>query len=301
MSQTPEAEDPVQDAQTAPPMDLTSSGPVSIEDPEERFGFGENWLRYLELIDDEKIRTAEQSLRDALAVESLHGLTFLDIGSGSGLFSLAARNLGAKVHSFDFDPNSVASTAELRRRYHRGDADWTVEQGSALDGDLLASLGTFDVVYSWGVLHHTGHMWDAIRNARGRVKPGGTLFIALYNDCGWESRMWVTLKRIYCALPKRLQPPYVVLTLLPYEVRSFFGHLVRGRFGEWRRQWSDYGAKRGMDRWRDAVDWVGGYPYEYASLDATREFLARLGMDLEWATEKNVGLGCLEFRFRDRG
>lgn len=75
-----------------------------------RFEFGKNWARYLELLDDECIAIAEQGLKDMLGINTLEGKRFLNIGSGSGLFSLAARNLGATVHSFDFDPDSVRCT-----------------------------------------------------------------------------------------------------------------------------------------------------------------------------------------------
>src|SRR6476659_5078401 len=125
----------------------------------ERFEFGQNWSQFLASVDDERIQQAEKSLRDMLEIDSLEGKTFLDIGSGSGLFSLAARRLGARVHSFDFDSTSFACTQELRNRYFPNDVNWRVEQGSALDADYLAPLGKFDVVYSWGVLHHTGEMW----------------------------------------------------------------------------------------------------------------------------------------------
>src|SRR5512145_1920359 len=90
----------------------------------ERFEFGKNWRRFLEGVRDEQIVTAESSLKRMLEMDSLAGLSFLDIGSGSGLFSLAARRLGARVHSFDFDPNSVACTKELRRRYFPEDNAW---------------------------------------------------------------------------------------------------------------------------------------------------------------------------------
>ena len=127
----------------------------------ERFEFGANWAQFLEVLNDERIALAEHSLRNMLGVDTLNelarvllpggvdtlkGQRFLDVGSGSGLFSLVARRLGASVHSFDYDPQSVACTTELRRRYFPGDAEWTVEQGSALDNDYLGKLGTWDIV-----------------------------------------------------------------------------------------------------------------------------------------------------------
>src|SRR5206468_969431 len=144
----------------------------------ERFTFGDNWAAFLRILDDERIRAAEDSLKAKLEAGRLDGKRFLDAGSGSGLFSLAARRLGAQVVSFDFDPESVACTAELKRRYFPDDPDWRVEQGSVLDRDFLSGLGTFDIVYSWGVLHHTGAMWDALDKVEGLVGTKGQLFIA---------------------------------------------------------------------------------------------------------------------------
>ena len=134
-----------------------------------------------------------------LQVSSLEGRSFLDIGTGSGLFSLAAMRLGAsRVHSFDFDGESVACARELKTRYFPENSHWTIEQGSALDEQYLSSLGTFDVVYAWGVLHHTGSMWQALENACRRVAPGGKLFVAVYNDEGLRSRLWRAVKVRYC-------------------------------------------------------------------------------------------------------
>src|SRR6266403_4489133 len=123
-----------------------------------RFRFGANWLDFSRTLGADQLTEAERSLRRSLERDTLAGLRFLDIGSGSGLFSLAARKLGARVHSFDFDEDSVLCTARLRERYFAGDGEWTIEQGSVLDGEYVRGLGTFDVVYTWGVLHHTGAM-----------------------------------------------------------------------------------------------------------------------------------------------
>jgi len=167
----------------------------------ERFAFGENWSAFLYHLDDHRIRRAETSLQAMLGLERLEGFRFLDIGSGSGLFSLAARRLGAEVTSFDYDPQSVACTAELRRRFGHEDENWRVLRGSVLDKALLARLAKFDIVYSWGVLHHTGAMWDAIANATSMVAPGGLLNIAIYNDQGATSRMWRRIKKSYVSAP----------------------------------------------------------------------------------------------------
>jgi len=263
----------------------------------ERFEFGENWSRFLSVLDEERIRKAEESLRQMLEVESLAGRSFLDIGSGSGLFSLAARRLGARVHSFDYDPRSVACARELRRRYFPEDADWHVEEGSALDAGYVRSLGEFDVVYSWGVLHHTGSMWQALDNARLAVAPGGHLFVAIYNDLGSRSARWKWIKKTYNELPRFLRAPFAAAVSAPNEAKSVLRAIVTLTPGEYVQSWTRYAEKRGMSRWRDIVDWVGGYPYEYATPEAIFDFYRARGFRLTRLKCGGVGLGCNEFVF----
>ena len=267
----------------------------------ERFEFGENWTRFLAVLDEERIRKAEESLREMLEVESLEGKSFLDIGSGSGLFSLAARRLGARVHSFDYDPRSVACARELRRRYFTDDNSWEIEEGSALDAEYVRSLGEFDVVYSWGVLHHTGGMWEALANASLPVARGGTLFVAIYNDLGSRSARWKWIKKTYNELPKLLRAPFAAAVSAPNEAKMILRAVVTLSPGEYVRSWTTYAEKRGMSRWRDIVDWVGGYPYEYATPEGIFDFYRARGFKLTRMKCGGVGLGCNEFVFAKEG
>ena len=170
-----------------------------------RFEFGKNWKQFLQLMDDDRLKLAEESLLKLLETDTLENKSFLDIGSGSGLYSLAARRLGAKVHSFDYDPHSVSCTSELKKRFFPEDNNWIIESGNALDKDYIKSLGEFDIVYSWGVLHHTGDMWNAINNSSQCVKNGGQFYLSIYNDQGGKSKRWLTIKKLYNTFPNGLK------------------------------------------------------------------------------------------------
>jgi 2-polyprenyl-3-methyl-5-hydroxy-6-metoxy-1,4-benzoquinol methylase len=260
-----------------------------------RFQFGANWARFLSELNPERIQAAELSLKDMLGVADLRGQRFLDIGSGSGLFSLAARRLGATVHSFDFDRDSVECTQELKRRYFPGDGGWTIETGSVLDRAYLESLGTFDVVYSWGVLHHTGAMWLAIENAIGRVEPaGGRLFVALYNDQGWKSHVWWLIKRLYNRLPGSLQGAFVSAVMFANRAALMAKYTIKLRPMTAFNALRNVDRKRGMSAKYDDVDWVGGFPYEFVGFDTFTAYLEARGFAVVNA-RKNPSLGCSEF------
>jgi 2-polyprenyl-6-hydroxyphenyl methylase/3-demethylubiquinone-9 3-methyltransferase len=260
-----------------------------------RFEFGKNWAWFLQTLNDEKIAEAEQSLKGRLHVENLSGKSFLDIGSGSGLFSLAARRLGARVYSFDYDPHSVNCTAELKRRYFPNDAQWTVESGSALDKTYLGSLGQFDVVYSWGVLHHTGDMWSALANAAPLVARGGQLFIALYNNQGTASRRWTKTKKLYNQLPKGLRFLVVLPSFWVLWWRRMAKDLLHGKPF---RSIREYGKnQRGMSFWQDLIDWVGGYPFEVSTPEEIFNFYRARGFMLTSLSTCGGSSGCNEFVF----
>ena len=266
----------------------------------EAFAFGRNWSCFLRVLDEGRVQEAEKSLRSMLETDDPRGRRFLDIGCGSGLFSLAARRLGAEVRSFDYDTDSVACAQELKRRSLPDDAGWIVERGSVLDREYVAALGQHDVVYSWGVLHHTGDLWRAIDNAILAVAPGGRLFVSIYNDQGLWSRIWARVKRTYNGLPEPLRVPFAIAVMLPREALFLLGALALFRPGAYVRSWTQYRRNRGMSRRHDLIDWVGGYPFQVAKPEDVFGFCRKRGFTLVRLKTCGGGLGCNEFVFERR-
>jgi 2-polyprenyl-6-hydroxyphenyl methylase/3-demethylubiquinone-9 3-methyltransferase len=275
---------------------MSAKARIAAEPGEGRFSFGENWLAFLEHLDDECIAEAERSLQTLCNFERLDGKRVLDIGSGSGLFSLAARRLGATVHSFDYDPQSVAGTRKLKDRFFRDDASWVLEQGSVLDQSYIAALGTYDIVYSWGVLHHTGAMYDAIANAASRVNAGGLFVFALYRKtrlCG----LWKIEKRWYTKASPAAQK----------FARSIFINGLRLAFLLTRRDFDayikNYKGSRGMNFAHDVHDWMGGYPYESIAPAEVKALMEGLGFEYVRSNTRPYstgvfGSGCDEYVYR---
>jgi len=264
-------------------------------DPQKRFSFGKNWARFLENLNEDRILEAEKSLKEKTRRSDFKDQTFLDIGSGSGLFSLAAYRLGAKVHSFDYDQESVACTQYLRETYAPKTDRWVVQQGSVLDTAFLKKMGPFDVVYSWGVLHHTGHMYQAFENASKLVKANGTLFISIYNHQGRRSKIWWKIKKTYTDFPLLRKPLVFVCGLWLWKYNIAWS-LVR--HGNPFKLIVDYGKNnRGMSAWHDLVDWVGGYPFEVAKPEDVFDFFKSKGFHLQTLKTCGGGLGCNEFVF----
>jgi len=242
-----------------------------------RFSFGKNWLNYEKDINEDRIQIAKNSITELLKTNDLENLDVIDIGCGSGLFSLAFKLQGANIYSFDYDPDSVKCTQLVKSKYFDDDDSWVVEQGSVLDLDYMNKLPNFDLVYSWGVLHHTGEMWKAIENASNKVKPGGQLFIGIYKYLGVKSSMWTAIKKFYNI--NFIARWLTIAVFVPYYLlRGFVEDIVR--FKNPRKRYMDYKNERGMSKYYDWIDWIGGYPYEDATKEELVDFVENLGFKL---------------------
>lgn len=274
-------------------------GPGSAAGTDElRFGFGANWADYIQnFFSEERVDISRRHMLGFLKLDDLRGRTFLDIGCGSGLHSLAAWRSGAeRVLSFDYDITSVATTRKLHE-FSGSPQNWVVMQGSVLDRSFVATLPKADIVYSWGVLHHTGDMWEAVRNAALCMHERSVFYIALYSKEVYVSppyEYWLRVKRAY-----NLAGP------------------LKKKWMEWQYAWRDsirnqllggknpitymksYRQSRGMSYWHDVKDWLGGYPMEFAGNKETEAF-AREMLDLELVHTK-AGEGNTEYLFRPVG
>jgi 2-polyprenyl-6-hydroxyphenyl methylase/3-demethylubiquinone-9 3-methyltransferase len=250
------------------------------------FDFGQNWQAFTEQrVDEQRLALATQSLRDLLQRERLDGMRVLDIGCGSGLFSVSAARLGAaQVVGVDINPTCL-SVSERNQRTFAPDAAIELRLASALDRAGMAALGQYDLVYAWGSLHHTGSMWDAIRNAMGCVAPGGTLVLAIYNQ-HITSSTWRGIKWFYNQMPPIIQRLMAIL---------LGGVIWVAKLAVTRR--NPLEKERGMDFWYDVIDWVGGYPYEYATPTAIQQFVEGQGFRQIRLVPAQVPTGCNEFVF----
>ncbi len=261
------------------------------------YWFGKNWKQFLEEnYSEECLTEAKDSLISLFGEKGLVGKTFIDIGCGSGLFSLAAWQLGAqKIISIDVDPDSVDCCRRLASQITKANTyNWIIRQGSILDEKFIAELPICDVVYSWGVLHHTGHMWQAIENASRLVSPGGLFMIGIYNWQGGRrgTTVWQQLKKWYCTAPqwKRFAWEWVYMAWkILYMILVFRNPVTHIK---------NYQRNRGMSWVRDISDWLGGYPYEAATPEEILDFVGgKLGFSLT-KQKINCGLGISEFVFK---
>jgi SAM-dependent methyltransferase len=256
------------------------------------FSFGKNWEQFVRTnFSEERIEIARQHLLGFLDMKDLQGKHFLDIGCGSGIHSLAAFNSNARrIVSFDVDPYSVATTKRIHELYGRP-ANWHISQGSILDHQFICTVEPADIVYSWGVLHHTGKVWQAIKNASTFLNPGSIFYIAIYDKTP-DTPYWIDIKKKYNRSTrfgkKRME--------LAYVWRTFFRSPSLSRTMQSISYIRNYKTSRGMEFWTDVKDWLGGWPYEPATLDEVCGFCeGTLGLK---RVKVKTGEANIEYLFR---
>ena len=258
----------------------------------ERFEFGKNWEKFVDQYNDTRLQEARQSIDKHFFISASKLMTskkFLDIGCGSGLFSAAAYSLGCDVVSIDYDQNSVLATKKLREKAdlksQRVGQTWAIRHGDILDPMLLKTLGNFQYIYCWGVLHHTGDVLRAINNLITLADIDTRICISIYNDQGWISKYWLWVKRLYNK--SKLTKCLMILVHFPYPFCvSVLGHILKNR------------GKRGMAPWTDYLDWIGGLPFEPLTPQVVIKLFEKAGfktIDCSLVGNKH---GCNEFIFQ---
>lgn len=262
-----------------------------------RFSFGKNWKIFLNSLDDRKINKGKESLLTFTDLKDFKKKTFLDIGCGSGLFSLCAVLLKAeRVISMDVDDTSVECARYLRKKFCISEKKWLILKGSVLDKNFIKRLPQSDIVYSWGVLHHTGRMWEALENLIPLVKNKGLLYIAIYNKFNGlpiSSKAWLKVKRAYSGKDKVARKAMEICYVAYY----FAGLMANAKNPiKYVREYPS-NSRRGMDFYTDARDWLGGYPYEFASVEEIKHFYKERKFRCI-NVKKTAREGCNEFLFR---
>ena len=220
------------------------------------FKFGKNWKEYLEKTNDQNILYASRDLETILGTNNIKNKSFLDIGCGSGIHSLSALTLGAKyVESFDLDPINIKNTQNFIEKWWE-EKNYDIYQNNILDNNVQNKK--FDIIYSWGVLHHTGNLELAIKNSLKYCKSGSILFLALYEKT-YYCEIWKKIKKFYNSSNKftkfSILYSYIIFKIIVLILlfKNPYKHI---------RDYQNNEQNRGMLFFNDQVDWVGGYPYE---------------------------------------
>ena len=256
------------------------------------FKFGENWKNFSNLIDNNRLKEAVTSLKKLTNKKSLNNLSFLDIGCGSGLSSLAAIQLNCKkIYAIDQDEQSIKTTKKVLQK-----SRFKKVKVEKKDLFTLNEKEKFDIVYSWGVLHHTGNMLEAIKKSTKMVSKNGILILALYKKTKL-CNLWKIEKYIYKSSPKVIQNFIKNLFIFLFKLAMI---LKRKNFSNYI---NDYKTKRGMDFYHDVHDWLGGYPYESISFEEISKIMDKFGYKMirSFQVKKQIGFfgtGCDEYVFK---
>jgi len=252
---------------------------------ETRFKFGENWSNYSSSVNLEKIELAKKDI--IRLVGDVSNKSVIDIGCGSGIHTVAFIQLGVKsIVSFDYDLKSVETTKKLVKKFCYKKSKYKVFQADILNIDSLSGLNKrkFDIVYSWGVLHHTGSMFEAIISTTKFLKDNGILVLGLYVKTKL-CNFWYYEKKIFNKY-KFLQP----LIKLPFLFFLIIGLSLKKRSSPYKII-HDYKKQRGMSIIFDVNDWLGGFPYESIDDNSLLNFLKLKGFKIVRKFNTNSRIG----------
>jgi hypothetical protein len=257
-----------------------------------QFDFGKNWEKFSKTaLNEHKVKQARDDFVGLFKDIELKNKSFIDIGFGQGLSLLTATALGAVTTGIDINPLSEGILRKNAKYFPEVDVSKIkIYTGSVLDTSLLENIthsgkNEFDVVHSWGVLHHTGNLYKSIQLTCNMVQKQGYYIIAIYNK-HWSSRIWLWIKWFYNYSPVFLKKFFIYFCYPVIWVAKF---LVTGK--------NPKKQQRGMDFFYDIIDWVGGYPYEYASKEQIKKFVESQGFKLLREIPAKVPTGCNEFVF----
>ncbi|HEX2957324.1 MAG TPA: class I SAM-dependent methyltransferase [Chitinispirillaceae bacterium] len=258
-----------------------------------QFDFGKNWASFSRsALSTIRIETARNDFNNLFSGIPLKGKTFLDIGFGQGLSLLFANEAGAVTVGNDINPSCYDAINESARFFNLSSITFPLILGSILENTTIENIQRalerkmlFDIVHSWGVLHHTGGMYDALSKAMNLVARGGYFVIAIYNY-HYTSLLWRFIKLIYCKSHPCLKK-LMITVFYPLIAAAKFA--VTGK--------NPFKKDRGMNFYYDVIDWIGGYPYEYASKQKIINYCEEYGFTCIRCVDADVPTGCNQFVF----
>lgn len=258
-----------------------------------QFDFGQNWKEYSEnVLDNTRLNQARIAFDELTHDISFEGKTFVDIGFGQGMSLIIATEKAEKTVGCDINPKCDQVLKANQKVFSKSTKEIPTVVGSILEPKVVEAIlaknndEKYDIVHSWGVLHHTGDMMAAVKHATSLVKPNGYFILAIYNR-HWSSLPWLFIKWAYCKSPKFIQKLFIGIF---YPIIWLAKFLVTGK--------NPNIKERGMDFYYDVVDWVGGYPYEYASIDEMNIIMKNFGFKCLKSVSPPTPTGCNEFVYQ---
>jgi SAM-dependent methyltransferase len=256
------------------------------------FNFGSNWKNYSKYaLSGKKIETAKLHFDKLFENIDLNEKSFLDIGFGQGLSLLIATEKNANTVGCDINPLCSEVLLFNMKMFNNNLNEIPVVIGSINDETTVENIlklndgNLFDIVHSWGVLHHTGNMWKAIEKSKNLVTKNGIFVIAIYNK-HFTAKFWHLIKKVYNSsgwfIKNLMLAGYLPLIFIRYLL--YFQNPMK--------------LPRGMNIYYDAIDWLGGYPYQYASIDEILDYMNQNGFTQVRIVKTSGFTGCNEFVFK---